>query len=247
MVFDGQSFVRTRRGLWVLRDEVRPARGSEFAGVTLQEGAPLDLAWVKPREARVYSGRGGRVERRVGRREVVHVASESRGWVELREGGFMRTRDLHIARGAAPPEGSPSTWIDVDTGEQTLVFYRGEQPVFATLVSSGRAGAGHATPLGVHRVWVKLAYSDMDNLQRDDVESNYAIERVPWVQYFEGANGLHAAFWHDDFGRRKSHGCVNLSPRDARTIFDLTEPALPAGWTAIFPREDEATTVVRVR
>ena len=94
---------------------------------------------------------------------------------------------------------------------------------------------------------MKLAYSDMDNLERDDVSENYALERVPWVQYFEGANGLHAAFWHDDFGRRKSHGCVNLSPRDARTLFDFTEPALPTGWTAIFPQPDTPATIVRVR
>lgn len=247
MTYDGISFVRTRRGLWIERSEINHARGSEFVGVALEDGAALDVAWVKPRTARVHRSRGGRVVRRAGRREVVHIASEERGWAELRDGGFMRLRDLHIARPSDPPEGSPSTWIDINVGEQTLVFYRGEQPVYATLVSSGRRGRHHATPLGEHRIWVKLAYSDMDNLQREDLESNYALERVPWVQYFEGANGLHAAFWHDQFGRRKSHGCINLAPRDARAIFDLTEPALPLGWTAIFPRDDEPTTVVRVR
>ena len=101
--------------------------------------------------------------------------------------------------------------------------------------------------LGVHRIWAKLAFSDMDNLQREDLSRNYAIERVPWVQYFAGSNGLHAAFWHDDFGRRKSHGCVNLSPADARFLFDFSEPALPPGWSAVLPNDDERATIVNVR
>ncbi|HJL35764.1 MAG: hypothetical protein CMN31_26605 [Sandaracinus sp.] len=247
--YGGMSFARTRRGLYVDADALRPARGSDFAGVLLGPGDALDLAWVVRRGARVHARRGGPVERRAGLREVVHVRTVERGWAELGDGTFMRARDLARAELQAPPEELPegSTWIDVDVATQILVFYRGETPLFATLVSTGRDRPTHRTPEGLHRVWVKLAFSDMDNLERDDLERNYAIERVPWVQYFEGANGLHAAFWHDEFGRRKSHGCVNLAPADARRVFELSEPALPPGWTAIFPRPDEPTTYVRVR
>ncbi|MBC7171427.1 MAG: L,D-transpeptidase, partial [Polyangiaceae bacterium] len=60
-------------------------------------------------------------------------------------------------------------------------------------------------------------------------------------------NGLHAAFWHDAFGERRSHGCVNLSPSDARYIFEFTQPALPPGWEALLPGDRERATVVRVR
>jgi hypothetical protein len=70
---------------------------------------------------------------------------------------------------------------------------------------------------------------------------------VPWVQYFSEGVALHAAFWHDEFGRARSHGCVNLSPRDAQRIFALTEPALPPGWDAILPTASAPGTVVRVR
>ena len=87
----------------------------------------------------------------------------------------------------------------------------------------------------------------MDDLERDDVERNYAIERVPWVQYFKGDAGLHAAFWHDAFGSRRSHGCINLSPRDARFLFEFTEPYLPDGWQAVFPIDGAPGTLVRVR
>jgi hypothetical protein len=45
--------------------------------------------------------------------------------------------------------------------------------------------------------------------------------------YFNKDVGLHAAYWHDRFGYPSSHGCVNLSPLDARWLFDWTTPQLP--------------------
>jgi hypothetical protein len=56
---------------------------------------------------------------------------------------------------------------------------------------------------------------------------------VPWVEYFEGSYALHAAYWHDDFGRPRSHGCVNMSPVDARRVFMWTDPPLPDGWHGV--------------
>jgi lipoprotein-anchoring transpeptidase ErfK/SrfK len=161
----------------------------------------------------------------------------------------MRARDLARARPSDRPGSvAPNErWIDVDVTQQVMVAYEGDRAVYATLVSTGRPARTHATPLGEHRIWVKLATSDMDDLEREDVESNYMIEAVPWVQFFEGANGFHAAFWHDDFGRRRSHGCVNLSPRDARWLFGFTGPALPDGWYAILPTDADRGTLVRVR
>jgi hypothetical protein len=51
--------------------------------------------------------------------------------------------------------------------------------------------------------------------------------------FFQAHNALHGAYWHDRFGMTKSHGCVNLAPKDAHYLFDWLEPNLPAGWTAI--------------
>jgi hypothetical protein len=50
------------------------------------------------------------------------------------------------------------------------------------------------------------------------------------VQYFKGSYALHAAYWHDDFGRSRSHGCVNLSPIDARYTFFWSSPSVPEHW-----------------
>jgi lipoprotein-anchoring transpeptidase ErfK/SrfK len=148
---------------------------------------------------------------------------------------------------STPPAGvgENERWIDVDTRTQTLVAYVGARPAYATLVSTGRNE--HPTPHGTFHIWAKIAENDMDDLEREDVSSNYAIQAVPWVQYFSEGVALHAAFWHNAFGRQHSHGCVNLSPRDARWIFDFTRPTLPLGWDAIIPTEAEHPTVVRVR
>jgi lipoprotein-anchoring transpeptidase ErfK/SrfK len=140
-------------------------------------------------------------------------------------------------------------WFDVELATQTLVAYVGERPVFATLVSSGRGpeGSALATPKGLHRIWVKLASSDMDNLENLEANQNYAIQAVPWVMYFQTGYGLHGTFWHHAFGRVQSHGCVNLSPIDAERLFDWASPKLPSGWTAVLPTVYEQGSLVRVR
>ena len=80
-----------------------------------------------------------------------------------------------------------------------------------------------------------------------DVASDgpYSIEDVPWVMYFPGSYALHGAFWHNLFGTTRSHGCVNMSPIDAREIFFWTEPHLPKGWHGVFQSEaNKGTRVV---
>ena len=75
---------------------------------------------------------------------------------------------------------------------------------------------------------------------------NEAPAEGGFLNFAEGV-GLHAAFWHDDFGHPRSHGCVNLSPRDARRLFAWTTPELPPGWDAILTTESQPGTIVRVR
>jgi len=247
----GVDFVRTLSGLWVPQDEVHFAHGSELTGVDIADGV-LDLAWVLRDGAQVHEWNGRRVGtsvvRRAGLREVLHVRQElPHGQLRL-DDGVVAARDVARPLLEAPPPEviGPARWVDVSLASQTLVVYEGARPIFATLVSTGRPGPGHTTPVGTFHVWVKLAEDTMDDLQRTDQESNYAIEGVPWVQYFSEGIALHAAFWHDQFGHRHSHGCVNLSPRDARHVFEMTSPTLPPGWDAILSTDAHPGTVVHV-
>src|SRR4029077_3523444 len=96
----------------------------------------------------------------------------------------------------------------------------------------------------------RLATTTMSNADGDQTTSAtsvYAVERVPWVMFFHDDQALHGAYWHDRFGQRHSHGCVNLAPRDARWLFAWAPPALPAGWDAVLPLAGEPGLRVRVR
>ncbi len=249
----GVDFVRTLSGLWVPDDDVHYARGSQFSGVELRDGAPLDVAWVARHGASIRGWDGqrvtSRVVRRAGAREVLHVLEElPHGMLRIEDGAISARDVARPSLSAPPPEViGGALWIDVEIDSQTLVAYEGARPIFATLVSTGRPGVAHTTPLGTFRIWVKLAEDTMDDLQQIDQETNYAIEGVPWVQYFSRGIALHAAFWHDDFGHRHSHGCVNLAPRDAQRLFGMSEPRLPPGWDAILSTDAQPGTVVRVR
>jgi lipoprotein-anchoring transpeptidase ErfK/SrfK len=164
---------------------------------------------------------------------------------------WLRAEDVvQPVASAAPAEVRPGErWIDVDLKRQTLAVYIGDQPVFATLVSTGKGAPGSETetPVGRFRIWAKLRTSDMDNLENVQVKENYAIEAVPWVMFFHKGYGLHGAFWHNRFGETRSHGCVNLTPRDAERVFHWTSPRLLPGFSAVHPTAHEPGTLIRVR
>jgi lipoprotein-anchoring transpeptidase ErfK/SrfK len=61
----------------------------------------------------------------------------------------------------------------------------------------------------------------------------FELRDVPWIEYFASGYALHGAYWHDVFGIPRSHGCVNLSPVDARVVFMWTDPPVPDGWHGV--------------
>jgi hypothetical protein len=55
---------------------------------------------------------------------------------------------------------------------------------------------------------------------------------VPWVSYFTwGWVAIHGTYWHNDYGRRRSNGCVNCSPEAAKWLFRWLTP--PADYAAL--------------
>lgn len=156
---------------------------------------------------------------------------------ETNDGVWLKAIDLAKTHPGDPPEGleSGEKWIDVALSTQTLVAFEGTTPVYATLMSSGRRNKekdkDHPTPPGTFRVREKHVAATMDGDGAAD--GPYSIEDVPWIMYFNGSYALHGAFWHANFGRQQSHGCVNLAPQDAKTLFDWTEPHLPDGWHGV--------------
>ena len=81
---------------------------------------------------------------------------------------------------------------------------------------------------------------------REGKADYYYLEDVPWIMYFNKDMALHGAYWHDRFGYQHSHGCVNLSPLDAKWLFDWTSPAYVEGEEVVYPSEAEPGTWVWV-
>src|SRR5262249_39126545 len=129
--------------------------------------------------------------------------------------------------------GGRKTWLDISVLGGTLVAYEDERPVFATLISPGRGGAPipgkdpletASTPVGTFRVDGKFVTATMVSSTNDLLVHT----EVQYVQNFHGPHALHAAYWHDAWGEKKSGGCINLSPRDAQRLFAWTQPNVPA-------------------
>lgn len=171
---------------------------------------------------------------------------------ETTDGWWMKSIEGTYTDPGAPPEGlAPGEkWIDVNLSRQTLVAFEGDVPTYATLVSTGRHSKDkahdHTTIRGSFRIREKHIATTMDGDGPAPGDMPYSIEDVPFVMYFEGSYALHGAFWHNNFGREQSHGCVNLAPLDAKRLFFWTDPPLPQGWHGIWAQKDTPGTRVVV-
>ncbi|MEL6405536.1 MAG: L,D-transpeptidase [Chloroflexota bacterium] len=107
-------------------------------------------------------------------------------------------------------------WVSINLYEQVVVAYEGSTPVFATLTSTGLPR--WPTYEGTFHIYYRNPREFMSwGVVGDDF---YSLEEVPWTMFFDEGRALHGAYWHDGFGYRRSHGCVNLSITDARWLYD---------------------------
>ncbi|HLB48548.1 MAG TPA: L,D-transpeptidase, partial [Anaerolineales bacterium] len=142
-------------------------------------------------------------------------------WYLVGRDQWVEQRNLGVVELQHPPEGVTGKWIAVNLFEQTIAVYEGEQLVYASLVSSG-LGAWPTRP-GLFHIYSKLDNTNMSGAFAADRSDYYFIEDVPWVLYFDQGISFHGTYWHDGYGFRKSHGCVNLSPRDSRWLYEWAE------------------------
>ncbi|WP_426749192.1 L,D-transpeptidase family protein [Myxococcus sp. Y35] len=252
-----KTYWRTTDGQYLEARVLREYRPSSFVGVDAEAIAelPPTFAWAQSRirptapvEVKVAPDAKAARETVLPPRTVVAVKalSEDGHWVSIAEDHWVARDDLHVAWFThAPPEVEPGArWLDVDLDAQVLVAYEGERPVYATLISSGKQGTD--TPRGLFRIWVKFAEADMTGRGTTGNDS-YRVATVPWTMFFQDDYALHTAYWHDRFGEPMSHGCVNLSPRDARTLYAWAAPEVPTGWSMVHATADTPGSWVRIR
>jgi hypothetical protein len=249
--------IAQRGNEYVLKSNVRVLTPSQYTGARLGDdtGWALPIAFVWPRhggqKAWTYRKPNAIVNTQLAARTAVpilEVATKDDKLLAYRVGAeqWMHPADLRIFEPAAPPPllKPHERWIDIDLDRQILVAFEGELAVYATMISSGTNQT--PTQSGLYRVWLKQSEADMKNLKAEDP---YSVATVPWTQFFypEDDLALHTAYWHDGFGKQKSHGCVNLAPRDARWLYYWSEPQVPPGWTSTMGVVELPGSVVRVR
>ncbi|MEZ4256625.1 MAG: L,D-transpeptidase [Polyangiales bacterium] len=241
-----RNFVRTVRGRYVKQAQLESREGTSFRGVEVNDERPLPIVWAV-RSARPLLRRD-RADGTVkfvddADAEVIERQSIVKGWLGKENVGgtvyhrlegdrFVKDWFFAVAEAVPKPKEikTDEPWVHVNLRAQTLVAYRGATPVYATLVSTGLPD--HATPPGLFTIHRKYVADTMANVG-DTLDDRYSIEDVPWTQYFQGSVALHGAFWHSGFGLPRSHGCVNLAPKDAHWLFDHLWPTIPRGWLGV--------------
>ncbi len=235
---NGETFVKTAIGQYLRASDVTPAEAPNMHGVLLEEtGLSLPLAFVRPLEEAVPLFRidDGSLEQAGSAHRHARFSVERQEEVEghqlvISRAGIAAERDsVRLVEAIERPERVPPStrWIHVNLSRQTLVAYSAEDtPVFATLIASGKEG--YDTPAGTFRIREKHRSITMSGA--DPHDGPYEVEEVPWTMYYFEGFALHGAYWHDDFGQVRSHGCTNLAPHDARWLFEWTTPEVPDGW-----------------
>jgi lipoprotein-anchoring transpeptidase ErfK/SrfK len=107
--------------------------------------------------------------------------------------------------------GTNDHWIDVNLSEQRVYAYEGNTIVNSFLVSTGLPDT--PTVIGQYKIYVKVPIQDMSG-------PGYYLPNVPWVMYFYESYGFHGTYWHNNFGKPMSRGCVNMKIEDAKWLYD---------------------------
>lgn len=136
-------------------------------------------------------------------------------------------------------EETEEKWVEVDLSKQTLYAHQGDKVVYQFPISSGLPWT--PTVAGEFRVWIKLKYHTMTGGLKEK-GTYYYLPNVPYVMYFYKGYGLHGTYWHNDFGKPKSHGCINLSIADAEKLFFWIHPRLPEEKSVVLSTNDNPGT-----
>lgn len=102
--------------------------------------------------------------------------------------------------------------IVVALDNQRIYAYEDSKLVHSSLMSSGLPET--ETVKGDFKIYVKYVSTRMTG-------PDYDLPNVPWTMYFYQGYGIHGAYWHNTFGRVRSHGCVNLDTDEAKWFFDF--------------------------
>ncbi|MBL9013373.1 MAG: L,D-transpeptidase [Myxococcales bacterium] len=240
---DGVTYVKTDQG-WIASRSLSWYSPSTYAGIDVTPQTSFSIGWAVAKKpgakiaVRSAPDPGAPKVRELAPRDLVTIAELSDDMARIGPGEWVEAIELRKPARVARPDGigAAERWIDIDLDQQILVAYEGDVAVFVTVISSGRVF--WETPTGIYRITGKevksrMQYQGNPDAAPDDERGREAwnVADVPFSMRFRKNFALHGTYWHEGFGRPRSHGCVNLSTTDAKRLFDWVSPTAPAGWS----------------
>ncbi|MDP3985302.1 MAG: L,D-transpeptidase family protein [bacterium] len=115
--------------------------------------------------------------------------------------------------------------IRVSINEQRLYAYEHGILINTFLISSGLYR--YPTPTGNFFIQRKIPIKDYVWSYGPGNPNNYALYNVKWNLQFRPGYYLHYAYWHNNFGNRMSHGCVNMPRAESEWIYNWAKENIP--------------------
>jgi lipoprotein-anchoring transpeptidase ErfK/SrfK len=217
---DGRIFYLSHYG-WMDGADLQNLSPSPFTGILLTRVVPFRFGWVLA-DIQSINAAGTPIQT-YSRYQVVHevpAETQNPGYIAVGADEWLPDDKVALANaggGQVPEEAGEDTcrFIYVNLAEQTMTVYDKCKLVFATLISSG---ANSWTFEGRFAIQYKDAEYKILWPPATSTSTFY-IEGVPYFMSYAGDFGFHGAYWHDAFGTPASHGCINLSPADAKWLY----------------------------
>ncbi|HEY5270668.1 MAG TPA: L,D-transpeptidase [Anaerolineales bacterium] len=205
---------------WMDGADLQALTPSTFAGILLTREITFRFGWVLADTQSVNAA--GTPIQTYTRYQIVHevlAVTQKTGYIAVGADEWLPEEKVALVSaegGQVPADAGANTcrFIYANLAEQTLTVYDNCKLVFATLISSG---ANSWTFEGRFAILYKVEYSSITPPTTST--SEYYIEGVPYFMTYAGNFGFHGAYWHDNFGIPASHGCINLSPADAKWLY----------------------------
>ncbi len=228
-----QAVIENETGTWyminfnefVREEELRLVDDSEFTGFEISVQPQRPFGWMVvdywySNEPGAEPTDGNLKLPRYTFFEIYDAIEAEDGWIwyDIGNGRWMRQTYVSLVESSPRPEGvaADAQWVEVDLYEQTFAAYEGDRMVYAGLISSGLNR--WPTNEGLFQVWSRHTMVEMAGAEGK--EDYYLVEDVPHTMFFDNDIALHGAYWHDRFGYKHSHGCVNMAPRSAEWVFN---------------------------
>lgn len=204
---------------WMNRDDLQLLTPSSFTGLLLRREVTFRFGWVLT-ESHSVNASGSPVQT-YKRYQVVHefpAVAQRAGYVAVGADEWLPETAVTLVNPAIPADAGPNTcrFIYANLNTQTLSVYDNCKLVFATLISSGKNSWTFEGRFAI--LYKNPPYSTINSPSWST--SEFYIEAVPYFMTYSDDFGFHAAYWHDSFGSAASHGCINLSPADAKWLYD---------------------------